>query len=48
MSDGGPRQPDRARRPAFGALAGMAAELVYVAVLVGIGLIIALAAPLVR
>jgi hypothetical protein len=48
MSDTGPRHPERVRRRAFGALTGMAAELVYVAALAGIGLLIAMAAALVR
>jgi hypothetical protein len=48
MSDAGPPRPGRGRRSLGGALAGMAVELVYVAVLAGIGLMVAMAASLLR
>jgi hypothetical protein len=48
MSDTGPSRPSRKRQPPVDALAGMAAELVYVAALAGIGLLVAMAASLVR
>jgi hypothetical protein len=48
VSDAGPPRPGRARRPLVQAIAGMAAELVYVAALAGIGLMIAMAGSLVR
>jgi hypothetical protein len=48
VSDAGPPRPGRARRPLLQATAGMAAELVYVAALAGIGLMIAMAVSLFR
>ena len=48
MSDAGPPRPNREQRSLAGALAGIAAELVYAAALVGIGLIVAIAASLLR